>query len=672
MATLLVASVFIAMFAIRESTARRRAEEAKAAIDTLRRDERHQVYWANLHLAQQAWQSARVNHMRQYLQQAIPNHPETDDLRDFEWHYLWRLLSGPKFVFQEQSNTSNVVFSPDGKSIFSASVKGNVRIFDTTTGELQAELPGKGLIDALAISQDGKQLAVGYRDKPVYVWDLDLQNIVHTLVGHDYPVRALVFSPDGSRLVSGDETDKVIAWSTADGQRLWTVSKPKLYAMDLSYDRSGRRIAVGRGQVVILDADSAEELATIDAHSNWLTGVAFSPNDQQLATSSEDRTAKVWNLVDGSLALQLVGHNDCLTGIAYSPDGETIGTSSRDGTVKLWDAETGSHRMNLIGHSNWVTSLCFSPDSQQIASVSMDDIACLWRPDPNWETRTLATREASVTSLAYGSRSKAMYIADAMGKVLACDVHTGSTLHEFQAHPTFISDVKLSQSESILATASHDDSIKVWNAETGQELQELRGHQGDVRTVAISPDERRLYSASEDGTIREWDLTTGAELHQLHSNTSLLAMALSPDGRLLASSGTTRIQLWDTSTWNEVKVLSSHTHALSSLAFSHDGRILASGGSDRTICLWETETGNLLHRLLGHANLVASLSFNRSGSRLVSSSHDGTIRIWDTTSGHELLALDHHQSWINGLIVDPLGKFIATCSRDQTVKLTER
>ena len=670
---LVAASVSITVFALRESSARRRAEEATASIDALRRNERLQVYWANLHLAQQAWRGARVDHMRQYLEQAITATPDAEELRDFEWNYLWKQANAPKLVFSKHQNLSNVAFSSDGKSIASPDVTGSIRVFARNTGDLQFELAGRGAVQSVAFSPDGKMLAVAKRDGWLYLWDLESQKIVRQWRGHEYPPRTLTFSPDGQQLTSCDEKDSVTSWNVEDGQTRWTFSQPDLHPTGLSYDMQGHRVAVGGGlgNVTMLDADTGQILTTISAHTNWLTGVAFHPNSQQIATSSEDRTAKVWNVADGSLAFELVGHDDVVTGVAYSPDGLTIGTSSRDGMVKLWDAKTGEHRMNLLGHSNWVMSLSFASDGQQVASVSIDATACVWSTDLNAEMRTLVRRNVPLTCVTYDPSAQRMIIGDLQGGLTICNATDGSIYHEIAAHQYNLSDVEVIPHSHLIATCGQDHLVKIWNMETGELLRVLKGHTAHIRALAVAPDGRKLYTASEDKTVRVWDVESGEENHQLKLPHSQLAMALSPDGSVLATSGTKRIGIWETTNWTNIKQLDGHTHVISSLAFSPDGQILASGGTDRAICLWNVKAGKLIHKLLGHSNLVTSLSFNRSGRRLASGSHDCTVRLWDTTAGYELLGLKHHKNWVNCVTFDPSDCQIASASQDQTVKVVE-
>lgn len=120
----------------------KRESDARASVESIRREERRNVYWANLHLAQKAWHGNRLDHMRQHLQQVVPVSSSDEDLRGFEWNYLWRLSDPPSLILEDHFQEAKVTFSPDGRHLASPNERGEVRIFDTATGEKLFHLPG--------------------------------------------------------------------------------------------------------------------------------------------------------------------------------------------------------------------------------------------------------------------------------------------------------------------------------------------------------------------------------------------------------------------------------------------------------------------------------------------------------------------------------------------------
>jgi WD40 repeat protein len=293
---------------------------------------------------------------------------------------------------------------------------------------------------------------------------------------------------------------------------------------------------------------------TLQAHSGWVTGVAFSADGLRLASGSWDQTVKFWDVATGQALGHIDGEIKGLEALAFSDDGHWLAAENSTNTVALWDATTGQEIRTLSGNQpsgllsrgNWVYSIAFSPDSRWLASGVDDKTVRLWEVKTGRAVRDLP-----------GLRRSVIYIA-------------------------------FSPDGRWLASGSDGKTIKIWEVATGREMRNLSGHRKDVYAVAFSPDSRWLASASGDKTVKLWDVVAGREIHTLegHRN-SVTSLAFSPDGRWLASGSWDRtVKIWDVQTGRELQTLAGHKHRVYTVAVDGGGQYLASGSEDGTIELW--------------------------------------------------------------------------------------
>jgi hypothetical protein len=122
----------------------------------------------------------------------------------------------------------------------------------------------------------------------------------------------------------------------------------------------------------------SRQVRVLTGHTDWVVGVAFSPDGTLLATASDDRTARLWDTGTGALARTLTGHTKTVSGVVFSPDGALLATASIDRTARLWDTAAGALARVLAGHTDWVLGVAFSPDGALLATASNDETARLW------------------------------------------------------------------------------------------------------------------------------------------------------------------------------------------------------------------------------------------------------------------------------------------------------
>ena len=236
-------------------------------------------------------------------------------------------------------------------------------------------------------------------------------------------------------------------------------------------------------------------------------------------------------------------------------------------------------------------------------------------------------------------------------------------------HAPTINSITFSRDGRWLASASSDNSVKLWDVESRnpKPVRTLHRYSYWASGVAFSPDGRQLFSSGSEAMIRVWDVATGAEAAApLEGHTGwVYALAISPDGlRMASGGGDSTVIVWDVISRKLVTRLFGHIAGVMALAFSPDGRILASGGRDQTIRLWDMKTGQQLSLLRGHGAAVRSLSFSPDGQWLVSRSEDGLVKLWHATLGLEGNALTGSRNALQDVALSPDGRHLASVASD--------
>ena len=226
-----------------------------------------------------------------------------------------------------------------------------------------------------------------------------------------------------------------------------------------------------------------------------------------------------------------------------------------------------------------------------------------------------------------------------------------------EGHTDLVWSVAFSPNGKMLASASWDQSVRLWNVNTGRLLHTLTGHTNEIMSVAFSPDGNTLASGSWDGTIRLWNPRNGKLKRTLTEHAGGVAsVAFSPHGKTLASGSADRtIRLWNTTTWKVDRTLTGHTDVVEIVAFSPDSNTLASGSRDTTIRLWNPNNGRHKRTLTEHTAPVSTIAFSSDGNTLASGSRDQTIRLWNPNNGREKETLTGYTDGVNPVAFSPDG-----------------
>jgi WD40 repeat protein len=281
-------------------------------------------------------------------------------------------------------------------------------------------------------------------------------------------------------------------------------------------------------------------------HKSDLWGVAFSPDGRYLATGSNDRTARLWDVATGETIRIFSGHTGEVYEVAFSPDGKYLLTGGADTTARLWDVASGETVQVFSGHSGGVDVGGFSPEGKYIVTAgSADQTARVWDVLSGEIVHVLTGHSDLVIRAAYSPDGKYVLTASVDRTARLWDPVTGKEVRVFE-HPNVPGAIAFSPDGKYIATGCEDNVTRLWDLATGKIVREFSGHEGFVQGVAFSPDGRFLLTGSADRTARLWDLASGETLRIFEGHRAdVQAVTFSPDGQLIATaSNDTYARIW--------------------------------------------------------------------------------------------------------------------------------
>ena len=615
-----------------------------------------------------------------------------------------------KCVFNDSiGSISSLAFSPkDSNILATGDFHNNVCIWQVNQGRKEQILVKEknnksshnGLVRTLAFSPSGDALISGGEDKLIKLWNMETKedSKVKVFQGHTKPVWSVAFHPSGSYIASGSD-DKTL--------KLWNVL-------------------------------TRQCIDTVEAHKETIWSVAFHPNGNYIVTASRDNVVKLWKIkkTNNSDILSIEGEpykqrefDDWVRVVKFSPDGKYLAIIN-DKLIELLDPETFETLSSLDGltnldeHPQKIWSIVFSHssnilasagDAQSIQICQLDTHECRLIPLPegtsrirtiefspddkmlaigseyqtlqvidvsDQDLRTLQSKAGGVWSVAFNpTNNKILASGGSDLKVKIWDAEKEQPLpRNLEKHSKWIRCLAFSLDGTILASASDDMTVILWNLKTDAPPHILRGHNGWIWSVSFSPDGKILASGSDDKTVKLWNVETGEPITILKGHIDWVwSVSFSPNGKYIASCGADGIiNIWNNNnkTYTRFKTWKYSNPRIRAIAFSPDSNKLASCGDDKKVILWniekwDTEIDAPESKLLQeHENRIRSLAFSPDGKKLASGSEDKNIKIWDFDTDKPIeLEGDRHTQWVLSVAFSSDNKTLASGSEDETIKL---
>ncbi|MDX1619750.1 MAG: WD40 repeat domain-containing protein, partial [Nitriliruptorales bacterium] len=571
---------------------------------------------------------------------------------------LHRALSTSRLVMRLPALGGSVDWHPDGTTFVTEGPEesGLVDIRAATSGESVRDFRGHGAdINDVAFSSDGSLLATSGDDGLVRVWNPQTGELKAEVRGRGV-VWGVSFSPDGSRVAAAwvDEAVVRVMDMTADDPPLEIAARTHALGDSTSFSPDGGRLAIAQAEgVTVVDAVDGGQLVRFDDSTAGALAVAWSPDGRWIASSSEGLVAQVTDAATGERHVDLDGHTGEVFDLDWNRDGTRLATGARDGFARVFEiAEDGAtEQVALAARDGAVGGVAFSPDGEKLLTGDLRVTnARIWNVGTagGGEWANLPTSAEGMTAAAFTPDGSGLVVAGHDQAAVVWDVATGTATAELGEELRPAWEIEVSPDGDLVATKSDEYAprVHVWDTSSGRaaftiDVPELRPVQ-----VAWSPDGERLAVAGLDGrasgrvgivdrTGKLVTVLTG------EANYTTEDVAFSPDGQWLITSRRTvdrddptidGVQVWD---WARREVLVDIPVFARWIAIDPTGTRIAAAEVGSGVSVWDAGSGQQLTTLKGHNGEVFDVAFSPDAASMATAGADGTVRLWATESGTE-------------------------------------
>jgi WD40 repeat protein/serine/threonine protein kinase len=615
--------------------------------------------------------------------------PDGEDLRGWEWRYLWQLCQTNKHqILAHADQAMNaVVFSPDGRLLATAGSDKIVRVFEVDSYKPVTNLSGFNetiYCRALAFSPDGRLLAAK-GGQIMRAWNTKTwQEIFHQTVGMpnwNDDLDAVLFSPDGATLATKMQTasgEKGVGfWDVQSGLLLPMLDSPDYaFGSVMKYSPDGKMLALANYNILqVRDARSLSLITNLvhDIPFGWrgafrVQSIAFSGH--LMAAGYRKGEIKIWDTNTWAELASWRAHPSWLLGLDFSPDGKLLASGASDCRIQVWDlatvlkvginATTITPQTTFQGHTDQIRSVMFAPDGRNIASCSLDGTVRLWsvpspdRPIPLFEAKPADDKNnwwflEDGKHVIYAYTNWQFFLADLSGATAPQSLRSPKDA-------IYEDDMEVSLDGKTVAVFKYGggDSVQLWNLETGELKSTMKGAWGRSQENG-SPfafAQGGLFLSCSGGGIRIHDLRADpdkptATIKAPESS----GLALSGDGRVLAARlSRTQIGFWSLPDGHALGAIDV-PRSLEAVegnqvrghweqfTLSHDGRWLAYCSSpEKSLVLWDRI---LRQSRKSPVNDVIStevhMAFAPDGKTLVLATNDGSVFFWNVATLREIM-----------------------------------
>ncbi|MBK7875990.1 MAG: protein kinase [Planctomycetes bacterium] len=603
-------------------------------------------------------------------------------------------------------------FSPDGATIVTAGRDRVAILWDARTGrELrrltghtgnasEARFVGEG---RFVLTRSGEPVAdhtTPESDRTARLFDAVTGEQLLVLDGHTDQVRSVASSRDLRWIAtaSTDGTVRVFELSRGARPELLSTRELRMPGRALSVDiaRDGSRLAVAfDAGARVIDLETCATRYELPSHDRRaVVWIAFSPDDERIATVAYDSAVRIFRAEDGTLERTCRGDTRTVQALTWSQDGRWIATWQRKPQVDLWYAGERPFLQVLRGHTDEVVTARFDARGERVVSASKDGTARLWSARDGAALLLLAPPADDARPLigaSFHPDGTRVLTTDAAGRARVLDARDGRELARVDVASACGIAAAFDPTGALVAVPSGKGGVRVVELATGRATN-LAAHEGELTCARFSPDGRVLATGGLDRRVCVFELHPGSsgELATIRWRTEpfktprydldrVFDVAFDPSGtRLAAAYQSMDYPLLDLATGATLANVRAPT--LGRIAFGKEGRELVGTGKwVNAVTLFQIEGGGTAFSMRNvpftesflhfHVNALTSLAYSRESNRFVTGSLDRTARVWDSERRECFAAYEGHQDAVWDVDVSPDDTRIVTASADKTVRL---
>lgn len=652
------------------------------------------------------------------LDEIAPGAPGLDAVR-IEIDRLLPVARGNESTWEAHLGATTVLhLDHPGARIFTGGEDNRILVWNCDDGAPLGALDGhQNSIAALAYSPYRSRLASTSRDRRVRIWNPDTSECLHTHTVNSTRPRALAWLEDRGTLLLGDvdgslfevdpETGATLEplaripnglkelllapsqgvlfaaapggdihvlsltdFSTVDCFHLHTTD---ITAMALSHDGAYLASCDASGALIISASDGGAHIAALHSKGEVIVSCAFAGSPKHVLAVAANRSMRLWHPATARCLWSTTLPASPTPALAVSPDG-----------ARAWVALANNYiaRIRVSARDSF--------DSSPLAISQATDTRQLMDQESEFRTG-LAEASAHYKDGRYGraasqlnqvrqrpEHARRREVLNSWTRLYAKlprtalrSVWEGEPL---RGHHGPVRSLVLSLQANYLMSGGNDATIRLWDLSTGKPVRQFTGHAGPVRTLALGDSQECLVSSSEDGTLKVWNVRTGrCERTLQHPGGAPEAMALSPDGRILATAGW-ELHFWDLHLGARVAGIAAHEGGCTAVAWARSGRFVLSGGADSRIGFWDPDSGNRLGTRTCPHGPVTSVSLSPFEGMLVTSGgnawdRSGKACVWDVAEGAPARLIEAHSAPISMAALTLDNRFVFTVSGDGTLQV---